>query len=123
VPGHAVRFAGLGHALAGGGLPRLVLSHDHFFPGGSARVCPPWMNGMTKARHVNDVTDDAPESWTLVLVAGAGAGRPLARKRAGGALPLKAAYPAASRTAMKETRPFGRGKTRPASDAPGGRGP
>ena len=34
VPGHAVRFAGLGHPLAGGGLPRLVLRHDHFFPAG-----------------------------------------------------------------------------------------
>ena len=34
VPGHAVGFASLGHALAGGGLPRLVLSHDHFFPAG-----------------------------------------------------------------------------------------
>ena len=29
---------------------------------------------MTKARHVNGVTDDAPESWTLVLVAAARAG-------------------------------------------------
>ena len=51
VPGHAVGLTGLGHALPGGGLSRLVLSHDHFLPGGSARVCPPWMNGMTKARH------------------------------------------------------------------------
>jgi hypothetical protein len=49
VPGHAVWFAGFGHPLAGGGLPRLVLSHDHFFPGGSARVCPPWMKAMTKS--------------------------------------------------------------------------
>jgi hypothetical protein len=32
VPGHAVGFPGLGHALAGGELSRLVLSHDHFFP-------------------------------------------------------------------------------------------
>ena len=34
VPGHAVRFAGLGHPLASGGLPRLVLRHDYFFPAG-----------------------------------------------------------------------------------------
>ena len=34
VPGHAVGFAGLGHPLAGGDLPGLVLSHDHFFPAG-----------------------------------------------------------------------------------------
>ena len=34
VPGHAVWLAGLGHALAGSDLPRLVLSHDHFFPAG-----------------------------------------------------------------------------------------
>ena len=42
VPGHAVGFAGLGHALAGGDLPGLVLSHDRFFPGEAARVCSPW---------------------------------------------------------------------------------
>jgi hypothetical protein len=30
-PGHAIGLAGLGHALAGSGLPGLVLSHDHFF--------------------------------------------------------------------------------------------
>jgi hypothetical protein len=42
VPGHAVRFAGLSHALAGGGLPGLVRSHDRFFPGEAARVCSPW---------------------------------------------------------------------------------
>jgi hypothetical protein len=34
----------------------------------------------------------APESSTLVLVAAVGAGRPEARKRAGGALPLTAPY-------------------------------
>ena len=39
--GLAVRFAGLGHALTGGALARLVLSHDDVLPGGSARVCPP----------------------------------------------------------------------------------
>jgi len=39
------------------------------------------------------VTDDARESWTLVLVASADAGRLLARKRAGGALPLKGSVP------------------------------
>jgi hypothetical protein len=33
-PGHAIGLAGLGHALAGSGLPGLVLSHDHFFPTG-----------------------------------------------------------------------------------------
>jgi hypothetical protein len=38
----AIRFAGLGHALADGGLPGLVRSHDQLFPGGTARVCPPW---------------------------------------------------------------------------------
>ena len=31
-PGDAVRLAGLSHALAGGGLLGLVLSHDHLFP-------------------------------------------------------------------------------------------
>jgi len=46
-----------------------------------------------KPATVNGVTDDARESWTLVLVAIAGAGRPLARKRAGGALPLKGSVP------------------------------
>jgi hypothetical protein len=40
--GDAIRFAGFGHALADRGLPGLVLSHDQFFPGGTARVCPPW---------------------------------------------------------------------------------
>jgi hypothetical protein len=33
-PGHAIGLAGLGHALAGSGLPGPVLSHDHFFPTG-----------------------------------------------------------------------------------------
>jgi len=42
MPGHAVRLAGLSHALAGGDLPGLVLSHDRFFPGEAARVCSPW---------------------------------------------------------------------------------
>jgi hypothetical protein len=40
--GHAIRLARLGHALAGGDLPGLVLSHDRFFPGEAARVCSPW---------------------------------------------------------------------------------
>jgi hypothetical protein len=35
---------------------------------------------------------NARESWTLVLFAADGAGRWVARKRAGDALPLKAAY-------------------------------
>jgi hypothetical protein len=34
VPGHAVRLTGRGHALAGGDLPGLVLSHDQLFPRG-----------------------------------------------------------------------------------------
>jgi hypothetical protein len=39
---------------------------------------------------VNAMNEEwAPESWTLVLVTGDGAGRALARKRAGGALPLR----------------------------------
>jgi len=42
MPGHAVRLARLSHALAGGDLPGLVLSHDRFFPGEAARVCSPW---------------------------------------------------------------------------------
>jgi hypothetical protein len=42
VPGHAIRLAGLRHALAGGDLPGFVLSHDRFFPGETARVCSPW---------------------------------------------------------------------------------
>ncbi len=42
MPGHAVRFAGLGHPLAGGDLPGLVRRHDRFFPGETARVCSPW---------------------------------------------------------------------------------
>src|SRR5271169_6954021 len=42
---------------------------------------------------VNGAADNARESWTLVLVAIAGAGRPLARKRAGGALPLPGTLP------------------------------
>lgn len=42
VPGHAVRLAGLSHALANGDLPRLVRSHDGLFPGETARVCSPW---------------------------------------------------------------------------------
>jgi hypothetical protein len=42
VPGHAVGFACLSHALAGGDLPGFVLSHDRFFPGEAARVCSPW---------------------------------------------------------------------------------
>ncbi len=46
-----------------------------------------------KPATVNGVTSDARESWTLVLVAIAGAGRPLARKRAGGALPLPSSVP------------------------------
>jgi hypothetical protein len=46
-----------------------------------------------KPATVNGATDDTRESWTLVLVAIAGAGRPLARKRAGGALPLKSSVP------------------------------
>jgi hypothetical protein len=46
-----------------------------------------------KPATVNGATDDARESWTLVLVAIAGAGRPLARKRAGGALPLMGSVP------------------------------
>jgi len=33
-PGHVVGLTSLGHALAGSGLPGLVLSHDHFFPTG-----------------------------------------------------------------------------------------
>jgi hypothetical protein len=37
-------------------------------------------------------SDDARESLTLVLVAIRGAGRPVARKRAGGALPLPKPY-------------------------------
>src|SRR5690242_21788753 len=31
-PGHAVGLAGLGHALTGGGLLRLVSGHDHLLP-------------------------------------------------------------------------------------------
>ena len=46
-----------------------------------------------KPATVNGVTGDARESWTLVLVAIADAGRPLARKRAGGALPLPGSVP------------------------------
>ena len=42
VPGDAVWFAGLSHALAGGDLPGFVRSHDRFFPGETARVCSPW---------------------------------------------------------------------------------
>src|SRR5215471_9927476 len=42
---------------------------------------------------VNDLTEKAPESWTLVLVATLGAGRSVARKRAGGALPLPPTIP------------------------------
>lgn len=42
VPGHAVGLTSLGHALAGGSLASLVLSHDCFFPGEAARVCSPW---------------------------------------------------------------------------------
>jgi len=40
--GHAIRLARLSHALAGGDLAGLVLSHDRFFPGEAARVCSPW---------------------------------------------------------------------------------
>jgi len=40
--GHAIGLARLGHALAGGDLAGLVLSHDRFFPGEAARVCSPW---------------------------------------------------------------------------------
>jgi hypothetical protein len=40
--GHAIRLTRLGHALAGGDLAGLVLSHDRFFPGEAARVCSPW---------------------------------------------------------------------------------
>src|SRR5271170_2774545 len=40
--GHAVRLTRFSHALAGGDLPSLVLSHDRFFPGEAARVCSPW---------------------------------------------------------------------------------
>ncbi len=40
--GHAVRLARLSHALAGGDLPGLVLSHDRCFPGETARVSSPW---------------------------------------------------------------------------------
>jgi hypothetical protein len=38
VPGDAVRLASLGHTLAGGDLPGLVLSHDHFFPASLPRL-------------------------------------------------------------------------------------
>jgi len=66
VPGYAVGFTGLGHALPRRGLARLVLRHDHCFPAGRP----------ASARHgVNDMTKKARESWTLVLVAIAGAGR------------------------------------------------
>lgn len=46
VPGHAVRLAGLSHALANGDLPGLVGSHDGLFPGEAARVCSPWWTAL-----------------------------------------------------------------------------
>jgi hypothetical protein len=39
--GDAIGLAGRGHALAGCDLASLVLSHDHFFPGETARVYSP----------------------------------------------------------------------------------
>jgi len=58
---------------------------------------------------------DAPESKTLVLAAIDGAGRSLARKRAGGALPLPPGYPRAQPPAMRKTRPSARGSAPPAN--------
>src|SRR6266516_1617047 len=84
VPGNAVRLAGLCHALPGGRFQGLVLSHDHFFlasPPASAR-----RGEMARP-------NDAQESSTLVLVASAGAGRPLAQSRADCALPLPSSLP------------------------------
>jgi NAD(P)-dependent dehydrogenase (short-subunit alcohol dehydrogenase family) len=44
VPGHAVGLAGLGHAVADGGLTGLVLSHDHFLS---------WRDGPRQPATVN----------------------------------------------------------------------
>src|ERR1700689_4609595 len=61
-----------------------------------------------------------PESKPLVLAAIVGAGRSLARKRAGGALPLPPGYPRARPPAMRKTRPSARGSAPPAGGAVGG---
>jgi hypothetical protein len=75
VPGHAVRFAGLGHPLAGGGLRALSCVMII-----SSRRVGPRLPAMGKwhdhqARHGTWRAEQARESWTLVLVAIAGAGR------------------------------------------------
>jgi hypothetical protein len=62
-----------------------------------------------KPATVNGVTDDARESWTLVLVAIAGAGRPMARKRADGALPLPGSVPSRPADDNAENPPIGTG--------------
>jgi hypothetical protein len=67
--GHAVGLAGLCHALAGGDLAGLVLSHDRQLPGEAARVCSPWWTACCYAvrllREVGSLlamTGGAPES-------------------------------------------------------------
>ena len=93
VPGNAVRLAGLCHALPGGRLPGLVLSHDHFF----LASLPASARRGEMAR-----PNEAQESSTLVLVASVGAGRPLAQKRADCALPLPSSLPGGTTGTKKQ---------------------
>src|SRR5271157_2056365 len=63
-----------------------------------------------KPATVNGATGDARESWTLVLVAIADAGRRLARKRAGGALPLPGSVPSRRADGNAENPAIGPGE-------------
>jgi len=67
---------------------------------------------------MNGMTNKARESWTLVLVAIAGAGRPLARKRAGGALPLPRSVPSRLAGGNAENPTIGPGEN-PTREWPG----
>ena len=81
-PGDAVRLARVGHALTDNDFGCLVASHDHL----SRRVCP------RLPAKVNDMTEECTRVMDPCPRCHRGAGRSVARKRAGGALPLAAGY-------------------------------
>jgi hypothetical protein len=85
-PGHHVGLTRLRHAGADGSLLGLLVSHV-IFPGRTARACPPryvtWLGSCTR------VMDPCPRRHH-------GAGRSVARKRAGRALPLSRTLPSSS---------------------------
>jgi hypothetical protein len=77
-PGDAVWLARLGHPLTGGSLLGLIPSHDHL----SRRVCPRLLAKM------GDLTEECTRVMDPCPRRHPGAGRRIARKRAGRALPL-----------------------------------